>query len=193
MSTSEHDLPPQALGECYEELQAWMRANYGGPLACSVVVIRALLSAGLDKAKGVLAAYMGHFPPGTAPGLAFGYAEDGGLWVLTQLIGGHPLGEDYFNAPDGRTFPKLTDPAQALARAKGQGIGWDGTELCSADELPLRLDLAKTRAHQSYYAKVDPDFLVYATIAAIPADSIHYTHSTFAEWLEQQGRTLQDA
>lgn len=173
-------------------LQAWMQATYGGPLAVSIQVIRAMLSAGLDKAKAVIAAYMSHFPPGTPPGLAFGYAEDGGLWILTQLIGDHPLGEAYFNAPDNRKFPKLTDPAAALARAKAVGVGWDGTDLCSSDELALRLALAETRRHQAYYAKVDPDFLVYATIAGIPSEAIHWTSLPFGEWLAAQARNAQE-
>ena len=173
----------------YAALDAWMKAQgWIGASELSRDAAWALCAHWGAAAQAALSSYVARFGSSTE---AFLFNHDAGGWAAHQVQGPR-WGDSYFVSPDNRTDPKLTDPDEALARAKAQGIGWDGTVLCDATELPKRLALAESRRHQAYFKKVDPDFLVYATIAGINADGIHWTSSTFSEWLDFQVSHAQD-
>lgn len=159
----------------------------------SIDTIRQLTMLSSEAGTAILSEWLAAAKAAGLSGNPGQFDHDAGTVIVLKLMGHNVnFGAFFTPAPDNRTAPKLTDPIAALARAKARGIGWDGTTLCSAEELAPRLELAETRKGQAYYAKVDPDFLVYATIAGIPAEAIHWTSLPFAEWLAAQIRTAQE-
>lgn len=159
----------------------------------SIDTIRQLTMLSSEAGTAILSEWLAAAKTAGISGNPGQFDHDAGTVIVLKLMGHNVnFGAFFAPAPDNRTSPNLSDPVAVLARAKAKGIGWDGTDLCSASDLAARLELAETRKGQTYYAKVDPDFVVYATIAGIPAEAIHWTSLPFGEWLAAQIRTAQE-
>lgn len=193
MSTSEHDLPPRVTPPGYDQLDAWLREQtraicgeeYGlSSLGQGVAVV--LLAHGLEAAQKALAGYLALAPrDGTDP---FLYAHDVGLWAVSQFTR-HPLGPDYFAAPDNRPAGPLKVAALVLSRALTEGIDWTGTQAVADDsavrakELELRRERGQYLVLKKRYPKCADDLVLYGTVVQL---DLSYASGTLQQWLDGQ-------